>query len=475
MDTDYDLIVIGAGSAGLVAARFARQLGLSVAMVERSRVGGDCTWTGCVPSKALLKAAGVAHSASTAERYGLSSFRSDVDLSAVMERIRSVINHIYDAESPEALAREGVEVIIGEARFTGPDSVIVDGIDYTARRFLVCTGASPVVPAIPGLEGAGYHTYESVWQMEALPPSLAVIGGGAVGCELAQAFARLGSQVTLVEAADRILQLEDPDASAVIASRFESEGIAAIVGSGAQTVSLRAGKANGVCIELADSRVVEADALLVAVGRHPNVEGLELEAAGVIAGPSGIQTDRHLRTANKRIYAAGDVTGGPQFTHYAGWQAFMAVRNAFLPSNTVAVREHVPRAVFTDPEVAQTGMTQAEARATHGAKTLVSSWPINEVDRAITDGEPDGFVKVAHLPNGKVLGATIVAPHAGETIQEWTLAIDRGIKLGDLARSIHVYPTYSMASQQLALSAYSERLFGGRIGRLLRRLAKRGG
>ena len=474
MDTDYDLIVIGAGSAGLVAARFARQLGLSVAIVELSRVGGDCTWTGCVPSKALLKATGVAHSASTAERYGLSSLPADVDLSAVMERIRSVISNIYDAESPEALAREGVEVIIGAARFTSPDSVIVDGIDYTARRFLVCTGASPVVPAIPGLEGVGYHTYESVWQMEALPPSLAVIGGGAVGCELAQAFARLGSRVTLVEAADRILPLEDPEASDVISRQFEGEGIQVLAGAGARSISPRAGEANGARIELADGRVVEADSLLVAVGRRPNVEGLGLESAGVFAGPSCIRTDRHLRTANKRIYAAGDVTGGPQFTHYAGWQAFMAVRNAFLPSNTVAVREHVPRAVFTDPEVAQTGLTEAEARATHGAKTLVSRWPMSEVDRALTDGEPDGFVKVAHLPNGKVLGATIVAPHAGETIQEWTLAIDRGIKLGDLAKSIHVYPTYSMASQQLALSAYSKRLFGGSIGRLLRRLAKRG-
>ena len=475
MPADYDLIVIGAGSAGLVAARFARQLGLSVAMVERSRVGGDCTWTGCVPSKALLKAAGVAHSATAADRFGLSSFRSDVDLSAVMERIRSVISDIYDAESPEALAREGVEVIIGDARFTGPDSVIVDGIDYTARRFLVCTGASPVVPAIPGLEGVDYHTYESVWQLEALPPSLAVIGGGAVGCELAQAFARLGSQVTLVEAADRILPLEDTEASAVIASRFESEGIAAIVGAGARAVTPSAKRAVGASIELTDGRVVEADALLVAVGRHPNVEGLEVESAGVLAGPGGIQTDRHLRTANKRIYAAGDVTGGPQFTHYAGWQAFMAVRNAFLPSNTVAVREHVPRAVFTDPEVAQTGMTEVEARTTHGGKAMVSRWPMSEVDRALTDGEADGFVKVAHLLNGKVLGATIVAPHAGEMVQEWTLAIDRCIRLGDLARSIHVYPTYSMASQQLALSAYSKRLFGGRIGRLLRRLAKRGG
>ena len=211
MDADYDLIIIGAGSAGLTAARFARQLGLSVAIVEQSRVGGDCTWTGCVPSKALLKVAGVAHSAGTAGRYGLTSAAPVVDFPLAMDRIRAVIQQIYDAESPDALAREGIDIIQGEAAFTGPDSVRVDGDGYTARRFLVCTGASPVVPAIPGLEGSDYHTYETVWQMEELPSSLAVIGAGPVGCELAQAFARLGSQVTLIEAEDRILPGEDPE------------------------------------------------------------------------------------------------------------------------------------------------------------------------------------------------------------------------------------------------------------------------
>ena len=474
MKADYDLIVIGAGSAGLVAARFARQLGLSVALVERSRVGGDCTWTGCVPSKALLKAAGVAHSIREASKYGLAGSAAPTDLRAVMERIRSVIRRIYDTESPEALEREGIDVITGEAVFTGPGAVDIAGRVLTARRFLICAGASPVIPPIPGLEGVEFHTYETVWNLEELPASLAVVGAGAVGCELAQAFARLGSEVTLIEAAERILPQEDAEVSEVISRRFAAEGIQALVGAEVRAVCPASDGGAGVGIGLADGRSVRADALLLAVGRRANTAGMGLDAAGVAAGPEGISVDRYLRTTGRGIYAAGDVTGGPQFTHYAGWQGFMAVRNAFLPLNTLAVRAQVPRATFTDPEAAQAGLTEAEARERYGGKALVTRWPLDEVDRALTDGETGGFVKAVHRPNGVILGATIVAPRAGEMIHEWTLAMDRGIKLGDLARSIHVYPTYSMGSQQLALRAQSERLLSGRAGRLLRRLARRG-
>ena len=474
MKADYDLVVIGAGSAGLTATRFARSLGLSVALVERSRVGGDCTWTGCVPSKALLKAAGVAHSMRTADRYGLPASAPAVDLHAVMQRIRSVIHRIYDAESPEALALEGVNVIIGAAIFTGRDSVSVSDRTLTARRFLICTGASPVIPAIPGLGEVEYLTYETVWNLEKLPSSLAVIGAGAVGCELAQAFARLGSKVTLIEVAERVLPQEDVEASAVVAKRLTGEGIRLVTGQGARKVSHVSGDGPEVAVELSDGESVQAEALLVAVGRRPNIEGLALESAGVAAGPEGIIIDRYLRTTRRSICAAGDVTGGPQFTHYAGSQGFMAVRNAFLPLNTVAVRNDVPRATFTDPEVAQVGLTEPQARDRFGDKVVATKWPLTEVDRALTDGESDGFVKAVHYPNGKVLGATIVASQAGEMVQEWTLAISKDLKLSDLARSIHVYPTYSMASQQLALRGLSERMLGGRLGGTLRWLAHRG-
>ena len=410
----------------------------------------------------------------TAGEHGLPAASPEVDLSPVLERIRSVIRHIYDAESPDVLAAEGMKVVTGEASFSGPGTLVVNGRELMARRFLVCTGASPAVPSIAGLDGVEFLTYETVWDLEELPASLAVIGAGSVGCELAQAFARLGSKVTIIEAANRVLPAEDPEVSDVIARRLTHEGIQLLVNRTAEAVS-RAGESDhGIGIDLSGGGRVQAEHLLLAVGRRPNADGLGLDAAGVRHGPAGIQVDRYLRTTAKGIYAAGDVTGGPQFTHYAGWQGFMAVRNAFLPLNTVAVRHSVPRAIFTDPEAAQAGMTEDEARAQFGGKATVSRWPMSEVDRALTDREADGFVKAIHLPNGRILGATIAAPRAGEMIQEWTMAIDHGMKLGDMARSIHVYPTYSMASQQLALKAQSERLLGGRAGGLLRRLARRG-
>ena len=474
MKNSYDLVIIGAGSAGLVAARFARALGLSVALVERSRVGGDCTWTGCIPSKALVKAASVAHAMREAGRFGLPEFTSTVDLGAVMECIRSVIRQIYDTESPDALALEGIDVISGEASFTTPNTVVAGGRTLSARRFLICTGASPVVPPIPGLDTVEFRTYETVWDLDKLPPSLAVVGAGPVGCELAQAFARLGSEVTLIEAADRILPQEDPEASDVIARQFADDGIRILADEGVKAVSPDLADSHRVRLETSTGKTVLTDTLLLATGRRPNAGGLGLDSAGVDAGPEGILVDRNLRTTRKAIYAAGDVTGAPQFTHYAGWQGFMAVRNAFLPLNAPGVLNHVPRATFTDPEAAHAGLTEAEARGRHGNKAQVTRWPLDEVDRAITDGEAGGFVKVVHFRNGAIIGATIVAPRAGEIIHEWTLAIDQGMKLVDMARSIHVYPTYSMASQQLALRAYSERLLSGRVGRLLRRLAKRG-
>ena len=468
---DYDLIVIGGGSAGLTAARFARQLGLSVAVVEKYRIGGDCTWTGCVPSKALLKAAAVAHEIRNAGKYGLREQQPDIDLGPVMSRVKAVIGRIYHAESPDALRAEGIDVVIGPARFLDVRTIAVDGRELTARRFLICTGARPAVPPIPGIETVGYLTYETVWDHGVLPERLAIVGAGPVGCELAQAFNRFGSSVTLVEAADRVLPLDDPETSKVIGRVLAEEGVDVRVGDG--VASAEKAK-DGVRLSLAGGGGVEADAVLLAVGRSANLEGLHLESAGVAHDHRGITVTSHLRTSRRNIYAAGDCIGGYQFTHYAAYQGFLAVRNAFLPLNQRAVLPYVPWAAFTDPEAAQVGLTEAQARERYGAGVATGRFPLSKVDRAATDGATDGFIKLVYRPDGRLLGATVVAPHAGEMIHEFAVALDRKLKLADLARTIHVYPTYGMGVQQLATDLTVERLLSGRAGRLARKLARWG-
>jgi pyruvate/2-oxoglutarate dehydrogenase complex dihydrolipoamide dehydrogenase (E3) component len=469
---DYDLIIIGAGSAGITAARFARQLGLSVALVEKSRIGGDCTWTGCVPSKSLLKAASVAYQMRSADQYGLVPSSPPVNLGSVMARVRSAIQEVYQAESPEVLQAEGIDVVMGEARFLDRRTLRVESPsvrDLTARRYLVATGAKPLVPPIQGIEDVDYLTYESVWDLEELPKRLTVAGGGPIGCELAQAFCRLGSSVTLLEAAGRLLLQDEPEASEFMNRRLTDDGIDLRLGAGLEAV---AQGPSGISLSLVGGGQLETDALLVAVGRRAYLSGLGLDEAGVAHERSGIKVDRNLRTSQEHIYAAGDCAGGFQFTHYAGYQGFMAVRNAFLPLNGRAVLEHVPWATFTDPEVAHVGLTESQARERYGPKAVVSDLPMNRVDRAVIDGDAAGFIKLVHLPNGKLLGATVVAPRAGEMIHEWSLALDRGLKLPHLAESVHVYPTYSIATQQLAAQLTVDRMLAGTVGKVIRRLAR---
>lgn len=468
MNETYDLVVIGGGSAGLTAAGFAVQLGARVALVEKHRMGGDCTWTGCVPSKTLLKVAKVAHEMRTADRHGLTAIEPSIDLTAVMAHVRAVIADVYQHESPEALRANGIDVFLDTARFLDPHTLAVGNHTLSARRVLLATGAHPFVPPIAGLDGVHYLTYETIWDLEVLPQHLIVIGAGPIGCEMAQAFRRLGARVTLVEALAQVLPLEDPQASRVLARVFAAEGIDLRLSAEPQ----RAWQdADGIHLVAADKELV-GDALLVAIGRRPNVDGLGLERAGVRYSVEGIQVDDQLRTSQQHIYAAGDCIGGYQFTHYAGWQAFIATRNALLPGASKGVSDRVPWTTFTDPEVAHVGLNEAQARERFGDTVMTCEWPMEQVDRALAEGDTAGFIKLVHKPDGEFLGATIVARRAGEMIHEWTIALEQGLKVGDLAGIIHVYPTYSTGAMQAAAAIRVGQLLSGTSGRLTRGLAR---
>ncbi len=470
MPEQFDIAVIGAGSAGLTAARFAARLGKRVALIEANRVGGDCTWTGCVPSKALLHAAKVAHTVRNASRYGITSKDQHVDFGAVMGHVKGAIEVVFAQESPETLRSEGVEVLEGRAEFQDSRTLAVGQQEVSARRFLICTGAGPFIPPIPGLEDTSYLTYETFWDLATLPDQLVVIGGGPIGCELAQACQRLGSRVTLVEAMDRLLPNDEPEASQAVAQALRRDGIYLRLSCPVESVK-PAGDRTGIEVS-AGGETIRGDALLVAVGRRAKVDQLGLDRAGIEHGPRRITVDDYLRTNVKHIYAAGDCAGGFQFTHYAGFQGAMAVRNMLLPGRSRARPQHPPWATFTDPEVAHSGFTEEQARQRYGDKVRVSFLPMAQVDRAVTEDATEGFIKVVERSNGEAIGATIVGQRAAETLQTWTLAGDNGLKMGNVARTMQAYPSLATGNQQLAWEAYLGGLTGGATGRMVRWLAR---
>jgi len=457
----YDLAIIGAGSTGLIAADFAVKLGARVALLERDRIGGDCTWTGCVPSKSLLKVAKVAHEMRTASRFGVQSQTPVVDMKQVREYLRSTVQQIYQGTTPEAMSAKGLDVRLGPVGFVDAHTLLVGDKRLTARKILIATGARPSTPPIEGLNDVAFSTYLDIFENDRLPDTLVVIGGGPVGVELAQAYSRLGAKVTIF--AEQLLAKEEPAASEILRQVFEREGIQ-VIAEKAESVSNVPG---GISIQ-SSTHSQTCDLLLVAAGRIPTLGGLNLEAAGVRYTQHGIEVNNELETSTRHIYAAGDVLGGMQFSHLAGWQGFQAARNALLPGSSAGFSSAVPRVTFCDPEVAQVGQTEAEARKTHHHDVAVLTWPISKVDRAVCDGDQDGLMKLVTTKAGIVLGATIMGHRAGEAITELALAMHHKLKISDIASTIHPYPTYSTGIQLLATEMSVEHALTGLSGKVLR-------
>ena len=450
-DRVWDLLVVGGGTAGIVASTTAASLGARVLLVERARTGGDCLWTGCVPSKALLAAGSAAAHARAAEELGVTARDVAVDFGRVMEHVHGAVATIAPVDSPDALRAAGVRVVAGEARFTAPRTVEVDGRTLRFHQALLATGSAPALPSVPGLAGADPWTSDTVWELRELPRRLTVVGGGTTGCELGQAFARLGSQVTVVEAGPRILPAEDPDAAAVVRAALERDGVAVLTGSRLVEVS-GATRAGGTVVVEHDGvrRDVPYDALLVAVGRTPRTGDLGLAAAGVRLTDAGsVVVDRTLRTSNPRVWAAGDLTGHPQYTHVAGVHGALAASNAVLGLRRTVDTDAVPRVTFTDPEVAAVG---AASSSTTGPAPRTVTRAHTHVDRAVTERSTTGFSRLVLGRRRRVVGATVVGPRAGEALAELTLAVRQGLTTADLLGAIHAYPTYADGQWNAAIA-----------------------
>jgi pyruvate/2-oxoglutarate dehydrogenase complex dihydrolipoamide dehydrogenase (E3) component len=477
----YHLVVLGAGTAGLVAAAGAAGLGARVALVERHLMGGDCLNVGCVPSKALIRAADAWHEArQAAERFGGPAAAGTPSFAAAMERMRRLRAGLSPHDGAARFRGLGVDVFLGDGRFVARDAVEVAGHRLRFRRAVVATGTRPAVPTVAGLEEAGYRTNETLFDLTELPRRLAILGAGPIGCEMAQAFARFGSAVTLIERGSQILPREDADAAAIVAAALERDGVRLELGvelaaarrAGAERLlELRPAGGGGEHVRPGNGggwRQLAVDEILVATGRLPNVEGIDLEVAGISWTPRGVEVDDRLRTANPRVFACGDVASPLRFTHAADAQARLVVQNALFFGRAKASALTIPWCTFTHPEIAHVGCNEHEARA-RGLTVETLTVPLADNDRAVLDGETEGFLRL-HLKRGTdvILGATLVAAHAGDIIGEICLAMARGIGLGAIAGVVHPYPTQAEVVKRAAdtwrrgkLTPAVRRLLGG--------------
>ncbi|HWP93413.1 MAG TPA: dihydrolipoyl dehydrogenase [Thermodesulfobacteriota bacterium] len=447
---NYDIVVIGGGAAGLTVATGSVKFGLRVALVEKEKLGGDCLYYGCVPSKTLIHSAKVASLIKRAKEYGLDETMLSFDFEKVINHVWNTISIIGKHDDPERFRKMGVDVVFGDPSFTSPEEIEVNGRRIKSKKFVIATGSRSFTPAIDGLKEAGFISHVEVFHLKKLPQSLVVIGAGPIGMEMSQAFARFGSDVTVIEMLDRILPVEDEDVSEELEKYLTKEGIKFFTGTKAERVSLENGKKVVLAKKNGEEINIAADEILVAVGRTPNVEGLNLEAAGVEYNRKGIVVDQKLRTTAKNIWACGDVVGPYLFTHMAEYQAGIVVRNALLRLPAKVDYSVVPWTTFTDPEVAHVGISENEAKKKN-IKYSVYKHQYSNVDRAVTEVEGVGFAKIITTGwKGKIIGAHIVGPNAGELISELALAIKKGMTVKDISSTIHVYPTLALGTRQTA-------------------------
>ncbi|MDX1781771.1 MAG: FAD-dependent oxidoreductase [Thalassovita sp.] len=463
-----DLLVIGAGSGGLSVAAGAAQMGADVTLLEGHRMGGDCLNYGCVPSKALLAAGHAAHAMGAGAEMGITPVAPQIDYAAAKDHVMRVIDQIAPVDSQERFEALGVRMIREYGRFTGPRSVRAGDTEITARRIVIATGSSPQVPPIPGLDSVPYLTNETLFDLREKPGHLLIIGGGPIGMEMAQAHRRLGCEVTVIEAAKALGQ-DDPELAAIALEALRGEGIEIIEGAAAEKVS---GGAGQITVETPKGAFIGTH-LLVAVGRKPNIDRLDLDKAGIEATRAGIAVDDRLRTINRKVFAIGDVAGGMQFTHVAGYHAGLIVRQALFGLPAKVKTGHIPRATYTDPEIAQVGLTEAEARDKYGDRLEVARFDYAHNDRAIAMRRTTGLIKVM-VVKGRPVGASIVGHQAGELIATWSLAIANNMKMAGISAMIAPYPTIAELNKRAAGVYFSPRLFDNltvkRVVRLVQRL-----